>query len=150
MYKFTNYTRGLVLIINECKIYSTQPPHLICFCLNLFFKTPFVVLKPGRYGSTGKGTVFKVLLEEVLMLCSFLPSQFQPKPPYKNCPKSRALWYNIYPNSLCFCLMIRPHFFMIKFYNDKDWRNCRGLIGPIYIFSLSFSFISYVIFSYCS
>lgn len=94
-------------------IYHTaSTSHMLLFEF-VFLKNSFCSSEARQIWQYWKGNILKVLLEEVLMLCSFLPSQFQPKSPYKYCPKSRALWYNIYASNLCFCLMLSPHLSMI-------------------------------------
>lgn len=47
--------------------------------------------EPGRQGSTGKGTLPRCFLAEVLMLCSFLPTQSQSKSPHRPGPRALKL-----------------------------------------------------------
>lgn len=55
--KVSNYTWILETILNQRKIHAVPPPQPISVyvCL-IWFSIPCAVLKPGRHGSTGKGT----------------------------------------------------------------------------------------------
>lgn len=90
-HKFTNYTRILGTILYQRKLYAMLPPQSIRVYVSDLIFYFLCVSETRQIWQYWKGNIPKVLLEEVLMLCSFLPSQFQPKSPHTWASKSSEL-----------------------------------------------------------
>lgn len=117
------YTWILGTIRNPSQIEAAPPPQPMGVCVrSSSFSSPCVVLKPGRQGSTGKGTFPGGSLKKCWCFCSFLPSQFQPVSPQAG-PASRTLC-DTYASNLHFCLMLKDHMAhlsVIGFADDEAW-----------------------------
>lgn len=109
-HKFANYTR----ILGTCCLHSP-----LAFTFPISFSVSCKCTSKARQiWQYWKGNIPKVLLEEVLMLCSFLPTQFQSKSPHKQDSKSSELAVTDMPATSIFTRCLRSHG---TAFHDKFW-----------------------------